>query len=576
MTATENAKGPQQGLSRGAFLKALGVAGVGATVGAGALVDEALAKSVSIPKGQLEPTDLTFSVVERYRNFALIGKNFVELSDGFDPDGGAGYEILAPAPEGDAGDVSIGGGELRVDGDSYFALFRSNTGQRAPFASVVVDVESFANPGSGPEDSIFAGLVKDEANYVVAWYNHREKRAGVDAVVDGTVNALGSVEADLSAPTRFAFTVTENQVTALAETPQGDEGTSWRPLLRRDVAGFIDLRRPSVLAEYKNGFGARASAGTIVLAGAEAGYFGEAGTRDPHVVTYADGRPYIRDGKVYLTFTQAGLAFFETAHWGVWTLDLSSYELEQVANLFFIREGMDVVVGDHAGHVVLDERNDRFILSMSTWGDFTFDEVHINYVTVPADVNVLQGVHVLQTQRLPLPTKALPTATAGQWDPHIVRIRGQWYVAFINARRFFNFYPALAVSRKGGDFTDLSLVGTDTSKVETEGPIMQKIGGDWYLLASNGNNSPPQLRGQYPIYNLEMTQIGVLDAPHPTQIPWPMLFPVPDGRSRTRYVLVTFNIDQYYPEMLGYGTHGDFIVMEAAETMRGHEFPPTQ
>lgn len=201
---------------------------------------------------------------------------------------------------------------------------------------------------------------------------------------------------------------------------------------------------------------------------------------------------------------------------------------------------------------------------MSTWGDFSFDEVRIHYATVPVEVDVLSGVHVLETRKLPLPTSELPTATAGQWDPHIVRIDERWYVAFVNAREFFDFYPVLARSGEGGDFTELELVGADTSKVETEGTIMQKIGGEWYVFASNGDSSPAEIQNQYPIYDLRMNQIGVLDAPHPTQIPHPMLFPIPEKRGKSRYVLVTFNIDQYYENVFGYGTHGDFFVMEAA------------
>ncbi len=71
-----------------------------------------------------------------------------------------------------------------------------------------------------------------------------------------------------------------------------------------------------------------------------------------------------------------------------------------------------------------------------------------------------------------------------------------------------------------------------------------------------------------------MDFVGNLDAPHPTNIPWPMVFPVarPDGT--TKYVLVTFNGTQYFEPVLGYGTHGDFLVMEAAQTNEGHEFRP--
>ena len=42
-------------------------------------------------------------------------------------------------------------------------------------------------------------------------------------------------------------------------------------------------------------------------------------------------------GKLYLTMTNAGLGFFQQAHWAVWTIDLADpSRLEQVAILFFL------------------------------------------------------------------------------------------------------------------------------------------------------------------------------------------------------------------------------------------------
>lgn len=559
-------------VSRGDFLKVMGAAGVGAAVGSNVLLREAFARQR--PAGKFGPTELTFSIKEQYRPFDLLAKNFVGLDDGFDSDTSGDYEVLTPAPESNGGQVSVGGGTLRVSGDSpYYNLFRSSTAQEAPFGTVIVSVKSFAGNETGPEDTVFAGLIKDENNFVAAFYNDRKKLAGFDVVVDGQVNTLGTVGADLSAPMRFAFVLNERKVTVLADT-----GSGFRPLIQRNTRDFLDLRRPSVLAEYRNGFGARANpGGTIVLDGVEAGYYGEAGVRDPHVVTYADGTPYIKDNKLYLTLTQAGLSFFETAHWGVWTLDLSDYtKLEQVGNLFFMREGMDAVLGDHAGHIVRDEERGRWIVANSTWGDFSFDGVEVNYATLPAGVDLLNGVHIVETKRLQLPTGALPTAAVGQWDPHIVHIGERWYVSFVNASRFFVFYPAISRSPEGADFTSLDLVGQDAGKNATEGPIIQRIGGRWYVMASNGDDSPPELRDRYPVYDLKMRFVGNLNAPHPTNIPWPMVTPIPLPRGRTKYILTTFNGTQYYEPVLGYGTHGDFFVMEDAEVRRGYEFEPRE
>jgi hypothetical protein len=550
--------GPTTGptvLDRRKFLLAAGAGG--ATLAAGPLLAGPASAASS-----LSPLDLEFSIVDQQRPRQLVADGFVRLRDGFDR--ARSYQRLSPS--GDVGTVRVSRGRMVLSGAGGFdTLLRSGTRQEAPYAAVVVDVRSFS--GDADEDTVLAGLVKDAGNYVVARYDRATGTAGIEVAVDGTVRTLGTAEVDLPAPGRLAFALTSTTVVAFV-----DGGSGFVPVVQENLAGILDLRRPAALAAYHNGFGARSSSGAVTLGSVRAGYFGELGLRDPHLVTRADGTPYIRDGKAYLSFTQAGLAFFETAHWGVWTLDLRTFELEQVGNLFFQRDGADTVLGDHAGHIVLDEAEDRWILAMSTWGDFSGEGVQINYVTLPRRRNPLHGVHVLRTRRLPLPLAELPSAHVGQWDPHLVRIDRRWYVAFVNARAFFNFYPNLARSARGADFTSTRLVGSDDAKVETEGPVMQKFGNRWYVMASNGDNSPPEIRGQYPVYDLTMTQVGILDAPHPTNIPWPMIFPVRATGGRSRWLWVTFNGTQFYEPLLGYGTHGDVLVLEADRRTRGYPF----
>ncbi|MFL5864783.1 MAG: hypothetical protein ACJ780_29150, partial [Solirubrobacteraceae bacterium] len=116
----------------------------------------------------------------------------------------------------------------------------------------------------------------------------------------------------------------------------------------------------------------------------------------------------------------------------------------------------------------------------------------------------------------------------------------------------------------------------DASHTMTEGMVLQKIGGRWYLLCSSSPAEGPPAGGHYDIYDLNMRFIGFLNAPYPTNnIPHPMVFPVPVPRTRsTRYQMVTFEGTQYYENILGYGTHGDFLVMKAAQVSRGYEFAP--
>ena len=670
-------------LGRRDFLKLAGAAGLGAAAGAGLLQSGAGAAVTT----NLEPRDFTFTTREQFRPFHLLARNFVELDDNFDGNttgNPSGYTILRPGPpEEDDGFVRVGGGEARFDGqDNYYTILRSDTGQEAPFATVIIDVASLPEEGT-----VYAGLYRDDLNYVHAYYDNDTNTVGLEARVNGVPYEMGTAEEEqrlFEEPFRFAFVVNENRIIALVSSPS-DLG-NWRPIFERDVAfetrnrddpalpPALDLRDETVLDTFKNGFGARSETGSnIVFDRVQAGYFGEVGVRDPHVVQYADGTPYIENGKLYFTQTNAGLGFFEKAHWGVWTLDLSDYtKIEQVGNIFWRNAPPSNVpptkiLGHHAGQIIRDEEGvdgvGRWIVVVSSWGDFgpqggdgalvpgvitypdkgsfgepVFDPEPDNpdnpLVPVapgyepPVDIlyaeelgtrgglslatDILRGVHVLEGKKHPV--NAVPFPTEGKWDPGLTRINGRWYMPYVIALDLFsNFQPALSRSPVGGDHTDaVEFVGADWEKRATEGSIIQKLGGEWRMFASCGDDEPAEFRGRYPIYFLEaanpsapdgmsdedrprdfnperkeppteeeerlrrLADDGYLDAPHPTNIPHPQIVPISyrsGGRTRTKYIWITFNGDQYYIERLGYGTHGDFYVMQAEETVRGREFP---
>lgn len=604
------------------FLKLMSGAGVGAAVGANAFLREAFA---AIDKSELEPTDLRFEITSQYRPFGVISPRFLQHRDVFSRR--RDYEIFAPEPESNPGDVSVGNGKLRVgDTEPFFALLHTSKSTLAPYVSVIVDVETFAGSAT-TQDTVYAGLIKDDENYVVAWYNNATKQAGIDVVEDGVFTRLDEQPVDFETPLRFAFVLTSKEVTALADTARGGEGDNvgypWKPVanfpqsstqypdpaIAPGLSGYFgDIRDPEVLAQFSYGFGARADSGAIVLDSVEAGYWGRAGVRDPHVVTWKDGTPYFKNNKLYLTLTNAGLDFFATGHYGVYTLDLSNFAspraLTEVAKLFFRRAentGSDAggvkVFGDHAGHIVYDGRTDEFLIGVSTWGDFTYNGVEIRYTRTSK--NVLRGVHVLETKKLEL-TTYLDTDTRGTWDPHFVRIGGEWYVAFVDSPAQggldWKHFPALA---KGPDLENLELVGAEPVLDQTEGMVIQKVGGKWYLLCSSGRDegevgepphegvNPPAYRiyrpksagsgvvtykgADYEYEGLEF--FGELRAPYPTNIPHPIITPLPRDR-QTKWVMFTFDGTMYYEPILGYGTHGDFYVMDGQSIVRGYEFPP--
>jgi hypothetical protein len=555
-----------RGLSRAAFLRgalaaALAAAGSRFLAPSAALAESAIGAAAVDPA--LSPLDLRFTTIEQFRPFDLLPLRFVQVHERFDGAGVAPrYAGTGLQAGGRPAEVDQVGRALRLRSSADApTLFRTGSAPVAPYATVIV-TSGTAAQGGGGRAAILAGLVRDARNYVVATFDAGNDPAkgtvGIDLAVDGRRTRVASASADLTASARFAFVVNENYVTALVA---GD--TSWTPIAQSRITGLLDLRDPAVLRQYQYGFGIGGAGAAADIASLEAGYFGEVGIRDPHVVSYADGTPCVRDNKLYFTATQAGLAFFPAAHWGVWTLDLDDpSRVEPVAALFFARDGL--VLGDHAGQIVIDERDGGFHVAVSGWGDFSFNGVHVHYVRTSEDV--LSGVHVLESAPLPLPTGL------SSWDPAMARIDGRWYVAFVESPyqdrvRGFDFHPALARSEAGGAVTELGRVGADLTRHQTEGVILQKIGGRWYLLASDGKAR------QYPVYDLSMRELGVLNAPYGTNIPHPQIVPVPHG-GRTRYLLITFNGTPFHEPMLGYGTHGDLILMRASQSVPGYEFTP--
>jgi hypothetical protein len=406
----------------------------------------------------------------------------------------------------------------------------------APFAAVELRVD-------GLDGTLVAGLAADDGDRLVGTYDDRAGRVTIELRTGGRTAVLRRRSVRLPDAFGFAVALCENQLTVLADT-----GDGWRPLLteRKRVRARIDLRDPATLARHRYAWGVRK--GGARLRTVTAGLFGMTGLRDPHLVQHADGRPYVADGKVYLTFTCAGLGFFQQAHWGVFTLDLEDpTDLQQVAQLYTRRDGL--LLGDHAGQLVRDDEADRWLVATSSWGDFDFEGVHARHVTTEADL--LTGVHLLETERTALPTEV------SSWDPGMTRIDGHWYVSFVESpsQRPFDFHPALARGDASSPWhDDLARVGAATDLHQCEGPVLARVGGRWWLLASDGDHRT------YPVFTLDMHRVGRLDAPYPTNIPHPTLLDRGDGR----WWMVTFDGTQYAQKTMGYGGHGDVVILEGS------------
>ncbi|QIK75181.1 hypothetical protein [Nocardioides piscis] len=339
-------------------------------------------------------------------------------------------------------------------------------------------------------------------------------------------------------PSAMALTLTGTQLTLL--TCEAERWVGRARIDLADPATRVDVHDEALLAGLQ----------VECSAPATAGRFGQLGLRDIRLVTARDGSPVRDRARLLISATSAGPGFFATAHTSVWSFDPDSFDLEHRSDLWFRRPDRPGVYGDHATHVVRD--GDGWLVATSTWGDFRHADpkrsVRATIARTRSDVTT--GVHVLDTEELPLPTDGF--RSVGVWDPHLVHTGHEWLVGFASARKFFRFHPALASGRR---LEELSLRAAATDRRATEGTTLVKIDGQWRVLASDGPAGRRGQRRRHPVFDLDLREVGELAAAYPTNLPWPTLVETEDG-----WLMLTFNGRPTGGRLLGYGTHGDLVV----------------
>jgi len=412
--------------------------------------------------------------------------------------------------------------------------------RRSGFMAPFVAVEAALPDPAAPATCVVAGA--DGVHLAAVWDGRAVRLEVTDAAGRTTRHVSRRHGRPEATPDGLALTLTGSELCALTREEGG-----WRVRSRVDVRPAVDPRDPDLLATleaYADG-----------VDDWRAGDFGRLGLRDPKLVAHADGRPVERDGRLFLALTHAGPGFGDTGHCGIWSWDPATGSLAPTARLFFRRGGR--VLGDHATHVVRD--GDRWLVATSTWGDFDRTSVDITLAATTDDV--LAGDHVLDATPLGLPR---PAPTVAVWDPHLAVVDGHWHVAYVAARRFFDFRPVLARADRPGRLDGWTLLGVADDRRATEGTSLVRVDGSWRVLASDGPDNPRGLRRRYPVFDLGLREIGVLDAPYPSNIPWPTVVEH-DGR----WHLVTFDGTPCGGRLAGYGTHGDLLLMCSREAPEG-------
>lgn len=403
----------------------------------------------------------------------------------------------------------------------------------APYVAVTADVvgpgPASVSLGSG-EDELTAVLDGDGLGLRITTGSttttHRSRRSGrPEAEVRG-----------------LALSLTATHVVGYTR-----EADRWRVRARFDLHERLDPHDEAWLP----GLGAT-SAGPV--AGVRSGGFGQLGLRDLRVVTHADGTAYRDRGRYLLSATSAGPGAFATGHTSVWAFDPDSLGLEHRADLFLRRPDRPGVYGDHACHLVCE--GDGWLVAASTWGDFDKARGDHEVTTTLAETtaDVTRGTHVLDTRPLALPTDGLPSV--GVWDPHLVRTGDGWLVGYVSARKYFRFHPVLA---EGPDLDSLQVRAAATGRRATEGTTFARIDDEWRLLASDGRDGRRRQNTRFPVFDLDLREIGALDAPYPSNIPWPTLLEHDGG-----WLMICFDGERYGGRLVGYGSHGRVVIARSA------------
>lgn len=409
----------------------------------------------------------------------------------------------------------------------------------APYAAVVAELGDVAH---GRVELVLEGV----GTHFVAWYD--DHAVGLEVTTGSTATGHrsrrhGTTEGAVSA---LALTLTGTHLTVLTRGSGAD--IPWTARGRYDLQDRFDPRDETWLGSLRSGH-ASSGSGPSPVRRLAAGGFGQLGLRDLRLASHANGSPVRLDGRLLLTATSAGPGFFDTAHTSVWTLDLPGLALEHRADLFFRRPDRPGVFGDHATHLVRDD--DRWLVATSTWADFDRRRnptVGVTLAETTADLTT--GRHVLDTRPLALPTGG--RRSVGVWDPHLVRVGDGWLVGYVSAERFFRFHPVLA---GGPTLDELALRGAATDRVATEGPTLLEIDGAWRVLASDGPEGRAGARSGFPVFDLDLREVGRLDAPYPSNIPWPTLV-----REGDDWWMVAFDGTPYGGRLVGYGSHGDVVL----------------
>ena len=233
-------------------------------------------------------------------------------------------------------------------------------------------------------------------------------------------------------------------------------------------------------------YAAPASADKITLEKAQSLLSCGTGQADSQIIQTTDGKPLIKDGRLYLCLTTRGFEQIPDSYQGVYSLDISSFELRLEGALFFGKSD-GIIYGFHATKVVYDAENEEFLVITTSHGD-----TH-TLVYASTKANLLHGIHYLECKELDFPhnyTRGNEIETKyNTEDPDFFydKENDRWLMAIcrrdpaIKNYRYF-FYES------DSPFEGYEYLGKGSDGAETGGSFV-KVCGEQYFLCGNDLSS---------------------------------------------------------------------------------------
>ena len=284
-----------------------------------------------------------------------------------------------------------------------------------------------------------------------------------------------------------------------------------------DVTDRLDIRNISIREKMSIFLGVlcRAQNESATLSNIVVEMTGGTGQADPRIIHYEDGTPIIKDGKIFLAMTTRGYNLIPYSCQGVYSMDLTSKELEICAMLSY-DNGDGISRFWHASDILYNRITQEWCVFPVSHGD----DHGIYFATTKNDI--LHGYHDIKIEN-----KLKYPSVGNEEDPYIIRKDNVWYMLYVKGTSGYNLCLAKSIQLRGV-FTDIASV----SETSFTGPIIYVTGDTLYCIAGKGIDHFKA----YTFPDLTYVSDLTLDLPLFSNNVWPVIF---DCGSHTK--LLTFD-----------------------------------